>query len=91
MRQTTLERLLVVQVRVHPFSTDVQADCYLTGEMSHHDVLAAQAAGSSVILSEHTHTERGFLPLYQSIIQKALNAPVELIISKQDKDPLYLK
>lgn len=71
--------------------TDIQADCYLTGEMSHHDVLAAQAAGSSVILSEHTHTERGFLPLYQSIIQKALNAPVEIIISNQDKDPLYLK
>lgn len=71
--------------------TDVQADCYLTGEMSHHDVLAAQATGSTVILSEHTHTERGFLPLYQSIIQKALNAPVELIISKQDNDPLYLK
>ncbi|HBO87572.1 MAG TPA: Nif3-like dinuclear metal center hexameric protein [Verrucomicrobia bacterium] len=71
--------------------TDVQADCYLTGEMSHHDVLAAQATGSTVILSEHTHTERGFLPLYQSIIQKALNAPVELIISTQDKDPLHLK
>ena len=71
--------------------TDVQADCYLTGEMSHHDVLAAQATGSTVILSEHTHTERGFLPLYQSIIQKALNASVELIISTQDKDPLHLK
>lgn len=70
---------------------DVQADCYLTGEMSHHNILAAQAAGSTVILSEHTHTERGFLPLYQSIIQKALNAPVELIISTQDKDPLHLK
>ena len=70
---------------------DIQADCYLTGEMSHHDVLAAQATGASVILSEHTYTERGFLPLYQSIIQKALNAPVELIISKQDKDPIYLK
>ena len=71
--------------------TDVQADCYLTGEMSHHDVLAAQATGSTVILSEHTHTERGFLPIYQSIIRKALNASVELIISTQDKDPLYLK
>jgi dinuclear metal center YbgI/SA1388 family protein len=70
---------------------DVQADCYLTGEMSHHNILAAQASGSTVILSEHTHTERGFLHSYQSIIQKALNDSIEIIISTQDKDPLHLK
>ena len=36
-------------------------DVLLTGEMSHHDVLAATQAGSIVVLTEHTNTERGFL------------------------------
>lgn len=40
----------------------VDADLYVTGELRHHDVLARVAAGAVVVLSEHTHTERGFLP-----------------------------
>ncbi|KAK0209716.1 NGG1 interacting factor 3-like protein [Armillaria fumosa] len=39
------------------------ADLYLTGEMSHHDVLASVPAGKHVILCGHTNTERGFLPV----------------------------
>lgn len=37
------------------------ADAYVTGEMSHHTVLAHVEAGRHVFLSEHTATERGFL------------------------------
>lgn len=35
-----------------------KADLYLTGELSHHEVLAYKAAGSSVIVTNHTNTER---------------------------------
>ncbi|KDN39296.1 hypothetical protein RSAG8_08931, partial [Rhizoctonia solani AG-8 WAC10335] len=35
----------------------VSADAYLTGEMSHHEVLAAVAQGISVILCGHSNTE----------------------------------
>lgn len=36
----------------------VQADLYLTGELAHHETLAYKAAGSSVIVTNHTNTER---------------------------------
>jgi putative NIF3 family GTP cyclohydrolase 1 type 2 len=37
----------------------VKADLFLTGEMSHHDILAAIANGTTVLLTEHTNCERG--------------------------------
>ncbi len=37
----------------------VNADLMLTGEMGHHEVLAMLAAGVSVILCEHSNSERG--------------------------------
>ena len=40
---------------------DSAVDLFLTGEMSHHEVLAALAQGTAVILCEHTNTERGYL------------------------------
>ena len=69
---------------------DVQADCYFTGEMSHHEVLAAQHNNTHVILSEHTHTERGYLSIYRKILQKQLGSTLHIDISKRDKDPLQL-
>jgi putative NIF3 family GTP cyclohydrolase 1 type 2 len=39
----------------------VVADLYLTGEMSHHEVLAALANNVNVILTEHSNSERGYL------------------------------
>ena len=36
----------------------VKADLYLTGELSHHEVLAYKASGSSVIVTNHTNSER---------------------------------
>jgi putative NIF3 family GTP cyclohydrolase 1 type 2 len=39
----------------------VAADLYLTGEMSHHEVLSALANNTSVILTEHSNSERGYL------------------------------
>ncbi|KAL1671893.1 GTP cyclohydrolase 1 type 2/Nif3, partial [Schizophyllum commune] len=48
------------------------ADVLLTGEMGHHDVLAAVAAGKYVILCGHTNTERGYLPLLAARLTQEL-------------------
>ncbi len=66
----------------------IQADCYLTGEMSHHHVLAASLNGSHVILCEHTHTERGYLPGFAKILRKALGNGIDICVSEIDSDPI---
>lgn len=40
---------------------DVEADLFFTGEMSHHDALAATERGRCVVTLFHSNTERGFL------------------------------
>jgi dinuclear metal center YbgI/SA1388 family protein len=62
-------------------------DAFLTGEMRHHDVLAALAAGCAVILGGHTNTERGYLPRLQQRLREALG-DVSVNISQRDRDPL---
>jgi dinuclear metal center YbgI/SA1388 family protein len=37
------------------------ATVFVTGEMRHHEVLAARERGTSVLLAGHTNTERGYL------------------------------
>lgn len=68
----------------------IAADCYLTGEMSHHNVLAATLNGSHVILCEHTNTERGYLPVLGRILSKALGSDVEIVVSEEDSDPIQM-
>ncbi|KAI0081113.1 NGG1p interacting factor 3 [Panus rudis PR-1116 ss-1] len=48
------------------------ADVYFTGEMSHHEVLAAVASGHNVVLCGHTNTERGYLPTLAQNLQLQL-------------------
>jgi dinuclear metal center YbgI/SA1388 family protein len=67
----------------------VPADLYLTGEMRHHDVLAATARGTHVVLTDHTNTERGYLPQFARRIQNEVSG-VEVRISKNDSDPLKI-
>jgi len=67
----------------------IRADCYLTGEMSHHNVLAAKLSGSHVILCEHTNTERGYLPSFAKILAKALPG-IEITCSSEDADPIRI-
>ncbi|MCB1282612.1 MAG: Nif3-like dinuclear metal center hexameric protein, partial [Salinibacterium sp.] len=64
------------------------ADLWLTGEMRHHDVLAAREAGISVLLAEHTNTERGYLPVLRDRLLVALDHKVEVVVSERDADPL---
>eukprot|EP01029_Cantina_marsupialis_P029135 TRINITY_DN779850_c0_g1_i1.p1 TRINITY_DN779850_c0_g1~~TRINITY_DN779850_c0_g1_i1.p1 ORF type:complete len:272 (+),score=76.15 TRINITY_DN779850_c0_g1_i1:91-906(+) len=70
----------------------VNADLYLTGEMGHHEVLAANAGGANVILCEHSNTERGFLTVLCERMEKAeeLVGKVDVIVSTVDKDPLVV-
>lgn len=63
------------------------ATVFLTGEMRHHDVLAAQAAGGSVLLAGHTNTERGYLPRLAQRLGAALPDLV-IRLSERDRDPL---
>jgi dinuclear metal center YbgI/SA1388 family protein len=63
-------------------------DLFVTGEMRHHDVLAKLGVGSSVILAEHTHTERGFLPELAAEITGLAGGELEVLVSQRDADPL---
>ncbi len=63
-------------------------DFFLTGEMRHHDVLARNAGKASVVLCDHTNTERGFLPAYRERILKDTSAALDVIIAQSDRDPL---
>ncbi|MEE9391343.1 MAG: Nif3-like dinuclear metal center hexameric protein [Planctomycetota bacterium] len=65
------------------------ADLYLSGEMRHHDALAALAAGRSVLLGEHSNTERGYLPHLKKAMAKELKG-VAIEISKLDRDPFEI-
>ena len=64
------------------------ADLYLTGEMRHHDILAANARGTSVVLTDHTNTERGYLPTLRSDLANHLDRGIKIDISENDADPL---
>ncbi|CAG9783671.1 unnamed protein product [Diatraea saccharalis] len=66
----------------------VAADVYLTGEMLHHDVLDATQKGISVILTNHSDSERGFLKSFSTNLENRLQNQVQVIVSKVDKDPL---
>lgn len=83
-----------------------EVDVWITGEMSHHEVLAATAEGVSVILTDHSNTEREYLPRLCQRVQTALNdvhestgdvesdntedLPVSFQVTKLDADPLVI-
>lgn len=67
----------------------VKADLYLTGEMSHHEILAAVAMGTSVITCNHSNTERGFLKSsFKTTLEQLLGENVTVLLSEVDADPL---
>ncbi|XP_050304649.1 NIF3-like protein 1 [Anthonomus grandis grandis] len=61
------------------------ADLYLTGEMLHHDVLDATQKGISVILCNHSDSERGYLKTFQKLFA---NEQLAVHVSTVDKDCL---
>ncbi|CAI9741336.1 Hypothetical predicted protein [Octopus vulgaris] len=69
----------------------VSADLYVSGEMSHHDVLDAIHNGSSVLLCEHSNTERGYLSQLKISLENLLSElTVEVCVSNIDADPLKI-
>ena len=69
---------------------NVQTDLYITGEMSHHEVLHAVYNGTSVILCDHSNTERGFLHVIKERLMGSIETEVKLIVSETDCDPLAI-
>jgi dinuclear metal center YbgI/SA1388 family protein len=63
-----------------------RCDLYLTGEIKHHQAIAAQEAGVTVVCLSHTVSERFILKKVAKELQKNLK-DVKIIISKKDKDP----
>ncbi len=62
-------------------------EAYVTGELSHHKVMASLHAGMSVILGEHTGTERGYLPRLAQRLGAELPG-CQPTVSREDVDPL---
>lgn len=65
----------------------VNADLYLTGEMSHHDVLDAVHNNVTVVLANHSNTERNYLNVFAGRLLKEM-PQLNVHISKVDRDPL---
>jgi len=62
------------------------ATFYLTGEMRHHDALAAAATGLTVCCVGHSHSERLVLPRLAEALTSALKG-LKVALSRRDADP----
>lgn len=71
----------------------IKADLYISGEMSHHEVLDANHNSVSVILCNHSNSERGFLQTFKPKLEEVLESSCEVIVAETDEDPLktYVK
>jgi len=68
----------------------IGAELYLTGELKHHQALAAQEAGLTCICLSHTVSERFILKKFARQLQKQLKQ-VTIRVSKKDADPFNWK
>lgn len=62
-------------------------DLLLTGEMRHHDVLARRSRGTHVVLTDHTNTERAYLPRFAEALARDCSG-LSVLVSSSDADPL---
>lgn len=60
-------------------------ELFITGEMTHHHILAARQSGISILLAGHTNTERGYLPRLKAKLIDLL-PQASLIMSSSDHD-----
>lgn len=57
--------------------------------MTHSNVHEAAHNGASVILCNHSNSERGFLLEFKGILANLLKDPsIEIVVSEADADPL---
>lgn len=64
------------------------ADLYVTGELGHHAVLRAVARGASVVLCEHSNSERGYLPRLRQRLLSATENRIQVSLATADREPL---
>jgi dinuclear metal center YbgI/SA1388 family protein len=67
-----------------------KVDLYLTGELKHHQALAAQQAGLTCICLSHTVSERFILKKFARQLQSRLDS-VTIRISRKDAEPFNWK
>ncbi len=66
-----------------------KAELYLTGEVRHHDAIKAARAGTTVICTLHSNSERAVLRRLKRRLQE--RAPnLDLILSELDRDPFSI-
>lgn len=63
------------------------ADLYLTGEMTHHDILSCQSLGKPVILLDHSSSERPFLPELSRRVA-SFDCVESVVVSEADIEPI---
>jgi dinuclear metal center YbgI/SA1388 family protein len=64
-------------------------DLLWTGEMRHHDVLGRVASGTSVVLCDHSNTERGYLVRLAARLAGAV-AELDVAVAARDEEPLAI-
>ncbi len=62
----------------------------ITGEMTHHEILAASQSGISILLAGHTNTERGYLPSLRNRLLEELESNITIVVSQADKDQIVI-
>lgn len=68
---------------------DEGCELFITGEMTHHEILAASQSGLSILLAGHTNTERGYLNrLREKLIEHLPDATV--MVSTVDQDQIKI-
>jgi len=65
------------------------ATFYLTGEMRHHDALAAAAAGMTVVCVGHSNSERPALERLADKLRGELGG-LKVTLSRADRDPFEI-
>ena len=63
----------------------------ITGEFQHHEILHETHRGVSLIVTDHSNTERLYYKYFKarfSDLLKKYNESVEILISEKDRDPL---
>lgn len=63
------------------------AEVWVTGELSHHDALAAVGHGTTVVLAGHAATERPFLKVLQKRLSAAFDGELDVRLARADQDP----
>lgn len=66
----------------------LDVDLLFTGELSHHEALAAVEQGKCVVTAFHSNTERAYLKdRMQSALEEAMEGNADIAVSEVDRDP----